>query len=85
MRKVITPSIAALMVMSSSFVWAWEDVSGTVRSINHEARTVTLDDGKTYTLRAEIAHTDLKVGDKVTVSTQVEQGKNVVNKITKSG
>lgn len=85
MRKQLASAIVTLMVTASSLAWAWEPVSGTITRIDHQAGTLALDNGKTYTLLPAVAHTDAKVGDKVTVTTQVEQGKNVVNKIEKTG
>jgi Cu/Ag efflux protein CusF len=72
------------MVAGCTFAWAWSDVSGTIRSINANTHEITLDDGKTYTTEQAVNIASLKVGDKVTITTQVENGKNVVNKVAKS-
>jgi Cu/Ag efflux protein CusF len=85
MKKLVVPAVAALMALSTSFAWAWSDVTGVIKSINVNAHELVLDDGKTYTVPQTINLSTFKTGDKVMVSTQIENGKNMVNKMTKAG
>jgi Cu/Ag efflux protein CusF len=84
MRKLVIPAAAALMAMSVSFAWA-ADVTGVIKSINANAHEIVLDDGKTYSLPQSIKMTDFKEGDKIMVSAEVQNGKNVVSKVEKTG
>ncbi len=82
MKKLIIPAIAAL-AMSTSLAWS-ADVSGVIKSIDANAHQITLDDGKTYTVDQSVKLTDFKAGDKVMVSAEVQNGKNMANKVTKA-
>ena len=85
MKKVVASAVAALFAMNMTAAWAWSDVSGTIKSINANAHEITLDNGKTYTVDQSVKLTDLKAGDKVMVSTEEQNGKNMANKVTKAG
>jgi len=84
MRKVIVPAAAALIAMSVSFAWA-ADVTGVIKSINAKSHEIVLDDGKTYTVPQSMKLSDFKEGDKVMVSAEVQNGKNVASKVEKTG
>jgi len=84
MKKLVIPAAAALMAMSVSFAWAG-DVTGIIKSINANAHEIVLDDGKTYSLPQNINIMNFKEGDKVMVSAEVQNGKNVVSKVAKAG
>jgi quercetin dioxygenase-like cupin family protein len=62
------PMLAAAILAASTFAAFAADVSGAVKSIDAAKMTVTLDDGKTYTLLAGFDATTLKVGEKLTIS-----------------
>ena len=83
MRKLVIPAVAALMAMSVS-AWA-ADVTGVIKSINANTHEIVLDDGKTYTVPQNMKLTDFKAGDKVMVSAEVQNGKNVASKVEKAG
>ena len=85
MKNVSATAIAALFAMNMTAAWAWSDVSGTIKSINANAHEITLDNGKTYTVDQSVKLTDFKAGDKVMVSAEEQNGKNMVNKVTKAG
>ena len=85
MRKFVIPAIAAAMVMNAGFAFAWSDVTGVIKTIDTQKHEVVLDNGKIYMLNNTVNPQTFKVGDKVIVSTQVENGKNMVNKMTKTG
>jgi Cu/Ag efflux protein CusF len=82
MKKIAVPALAAMMVMSGSFAWAWSDVSGTIDKINAKSHEITLDNGQTYMLEKSLKMGDLKKGTKVTLSWEEQKGKNMVNKLT---
>jgi hypothetical protein len=68
--------------MSVGTAFAWSDVSGTIDSI--KGTQVVLDNGQTYSIQKGVSLSGLKKGDKVTLSVEAENGKNMVNKVTKS-
>ncbi len=82
MRKVALFAAAGALVMSSSFAFAWSDVSGTIDKVNTKAREVTLDNGQTYVFAKNVKMGALKKGEKVTLSWEEQKGKNMVNKVT---
>ena len=82
MRKFVIIAAAGTMVMGSSFAWAWSDVTGTVDKIDTKTHEVTLDNGQTYMLEKSLKMGGLKKGEKVTLSWEEQNGKNMVNKVT---
>jgi Cu/Ag efflux protein CusF len=85
MKKFLVPSIASLLMLGSSPVWAWSQVTGSINSIDPKAHEITLDNGTTYKLQASVDVSTLAAGDKVTVNTETKNGQQIVNKVTKSG
>ena len=83
MKKIVFPAVAALMAMSVSFAWA-ADVMGVIKTINANAHEIVLDDGKTYTVPQNVNLSTFKEGDKVMVTAEVQNGKNVASKVTKA-
>jgi Cu/Ag efflux protein CusF len=83
MKKFVLPAVAASMAMSVSFAWA-ADVMGVIKTINANAHEIVLDDGKTYTVPQNVNLSTFKEGDKVMVTAEVENGKNVASKVTKA-
>jgi methyl coenzyme M reductase beta subunit len=84
MKKFAVPALAALMVLSAGTAFAWSDVTGMIKTINPKSHEIVLDNGKTYVLDQGVAIGTFKTGDKVTMTTQVENGKNMVNKLAKA-
>jgi Cu/Ag efflux protein CusF len=84
MRKFAVPALAALFVLNAGLAMAWSNVTGVIKSIDASTHEFTLDDGKTYAVEGNINLGTFKTGDKVTVTTQPENGKNMVNKVIKS-
>lgn len=84
MKRFVCAATSALLLLSAGPAFAWSDVSGTVKSIDMKTHMITLDNGKAYEAQAAVNLNTFKVGDKVTISTEVENGKNVVNKVTKT-
>ncbi len=67
MKKLVIAAGAAVLLAMSSLAALADEASGSITNIDETAMTVTLDDGNTYTLPADVDPTSLKVGDKVTV------------------
>ena len=84
MKTFAVPALAALMVLGAGSAFAWSDVTGTIKTLDPAMHQIVLDNGKTYILDTGVAMGTFKAGDKVTVTTQVENGKNMVNKLAKS-
>ena len=69
MRKLMIAASAAALLATVSIAAA-ADVTGTIKSIDATAGTVTLDNGQTFTLAADLKSqaASWKVGDKVKVT-----------------
>ena len=79
MRKLIAPIAAGVLVISTAVFAA--TASGTVKSVDAKAGTVTLDDGVTYMLPSTVKADTIKVGSKVKVTFDKTGGKMVASKI----
>lgn len=83
MRKVAISALAGMVVLgTSSFAFAWSDVTGTIDKLNTKTHQVVLDNGQTYFLEKKVKMGNLKKGEKVTLSWEEQKGKNMVNKVT---
>ena len=65
MNRLMMAAGAAAVLAASSFAAYAADISGAVVSVDASAGTVTLDDGKTYTLPQGFDLAALKAGEKV--------------------
>lgn len=83
--KVFVPLLVTAAIGFSSPSWAWSKESGNITSIDPNAHEIALDNGKTYSLQAAVNLASLAVGDKVTVTTEEQGGKNVASKVAKTG
>ena len=83
MKKFMVPLFLGAMVASAP-AWAWSHVSGSITSIDLNARQIGLDNGTTYTLQPSVKLSSLAVGDKVTVNTETKGKQHLVNKVTKT-
>ena len=79
MRKLIVPIATGLLIISAAAFAA--TASGTVKSVDPKAGTVTLDDGVTYMLPSTVKADTIKVGSKVKVTFDKTGGKMVASKI----
>jgi Cu/Ag efflux protein CusF len=69
MRKILFPAVAAALLATSFGAYAADaTATGTIKSIDDKAMTVTLDGGVVYKLPAGFKAADLKVGEKITVT-----------------
>ena len=72
-------AILTLVPMSVAFA---AQTSGAITAISKNADTITLSDGKTYTLPEGIEDTNLRVGVKVQLTYSIRGGKAVVSRLT---
>lgn len=77
--QILMAAMLALAPMSPAFA---AQSSGTITAISKNADTITLSDGKTYTLPEGIEDTRLKVGEKVQLTYSIRGGKAVVSHLT---
>src|SRR5260221_1341006 len=68
MKKLLIAAGAAALSAASSLTALADEASGTITGIDTASGSVTLSDGKIYFLPQNVAATNLKVGDKVTIT-----------------
>jgi len=78
-RQILMAAILTLVPMSVAFA---AQTSGAITAISKNADTITLSDGKTYTLPEGIEDTNLRVGVKVQLTYSIRGGKAVVSRLT---
>jgi hypothetical protein len=81
MKPQIIFMVAMLTLAPMSAAFAAQ-TSGTITAISKDADTITLSDGKTYTLPEGIEDTKLSVGEKVQLTYSIRSGKAVVSHLT---
>ena len=74
MKKVILPTIAAMLFAGASVAYA-DMATGKIKSINTAKDTITLDNGSTYVAPAGAKLSTFKVGEKVSVDYMMMKGK----------
>lgn len=80
MRLLIAMLMTVVSLFSPISAFAQsDDVESTIKAISTEKLTVTLEDGKTYTVPAEFNFDGLTPGVKVVVYYTVVDGKRVVD------
>jgi len=83
-RFMIFLSLAVVTALSMP-AWASTEVSGSINSVDPNAREIVLDNGKTYTLQPGVDMAKLAPWDKVTINTETKGNQNIVDKVTKTG
>ncbi len=78
MKKLVIAAGAAVLLAMSSLAALADEASGSVTNVDDSAMTVTLDDGNTYTLPADVDSSTLQVGDKVTIEYTKDADGNLV-------
>lgn len=68
---------AAALLMLSGMALA-EQAEGTIKQVNKESMTLTLDNGKSYKLNAEMDVDALSSGMEVVIAYDVTAGENVI-------
>jgi len=75
--RVITGFIAAALLFIAGQAFAGQ-TEGLIKKIDKDAMTLTLDDGKTYKLNAEMDVDSLQPGMEVVIAFDVTGGQNVI-------
>ncbi|MFZ5709087.1 MAG: DUF1344 domain-containing protein [Pseudomonadota bacterium] len=83
MRNLLIPATLALSVglSGAAFAATAPDV-GAIKAIDAKAGSITLVDGKTFMLPKGFKVNTLKVGEKVSVKWELQNGKNVASAVT---
>ena len=68
MNKVLTAASAVALLVASSLSALAAEASGTIASIDASAGTVTLEDGQTFVLPADVDAASLNAGAEVTIT-----------------
>lgn len=74
--RILAGAAAALMLISTA-AFA-EQAEGLIRKVDKEAMTLTLDNGKSYKLNAEMDVDLLEAGMDVVIAYDVTNGENVI-------
>lgn len=75
--RVLFGAVAALMLFAASAAFAGQ-TEGLIKSVDKDTMTLTLDDGKSYKLNAEMDVDSLKPGMDVVIAYDVTDGQNVI-------
>ncbi|TGP45263.1 DUF1344 domain-containing protein [bacterium M00.F.Ca.ET.230.01.1.1] len=78
-KSVITA--AMIMAIASANVAYAKATTGTIASIDNKGDSITLSDGKTFSLPEGIEAETLKVGEKVTITYSTKAGKLAASRI----
>lgn len=79
--KRLLATVAAAALMTSAAAALADESSGKIKMVDPAAMTLTLEDGTVYQLSEGVAIQDLKPGQEVTVSYEVQEGKNVADSV----
>ncbi|WP_259674004.1 DUF1344 domain-containing protein [Rhizobium sp. NZLR10] len=74
--------MAAILALAPTGMALAAQTSGTITAISKKADTITLSDGKKYTLPEGIEDTNLRIGEKVQLTYAIRGGKSVVSRLT---
>ena len=74
--RILAGAAAALMLISTAALA--EQAEGLIRKVDKEAMTLTLDNGKSYKLNAEMDVDALQVGMDIVIAYDVTNGENVI-------
>jgi Cu/Ag efflux protein CusF len=81
MKKLMMAASAAVLLGASSLAHAG-DATGTITSVDLAAGTVTLDGADTFLLPPTIDAGELKLGEKVTITFEEQDGKMTATDVT---
>lgn len=83
MRNLLIPATLALSVgLAGAAFAATAPAVGAIKAIDAKTDSITLVDGKTYVLPKGFKLSSLKVGEKVSVKWELQNGKNVASAVT---
>ena len=84
MKMLLVPVLVAVLAAPACAA-EQSQVSGTITQLDSGKHQITLSDGVTYNLPADMQAPTLKVGDRVTVTAEKQDGASVVQKLAKAG
>ena len=83
MRKLLVPAVAAAILASSAVAFAaTHNTTGTVKSFDSKAMTLTLANGTQYMLPKTFKDPGLKAGEKVTIAWDTKGGSKIAEQVT---
>lgn len=82
MRALIVPAITAAFLSTSTLAFAADMATGTVKAFDLTTHSLTLDNGTVYTLPANFKDPGLKIGENVSISWQMKDGKHMADTVT---
>jgi Cu/Ag efflux protein CusF len=82
MRIMLAPAALAAALALAPAAFAGQTATGSIKSIDMEAHTLTLSDGTVYMLPSSFRDPGLKVGEKVSVSWEMHNGKHLADTVT---
>jgi Cu/Ag efflux protein CusF len=87
MRHFGTLCLASAFIIAATAgaAMAMDKVSGTIKSVDPQIHELTLDDGKTSNVASNVTLDGLKPGDKVTISAETKNGKNMASAVEQTG
>jgi Cu/Ag efflux protein CusF len=80
MKKLVIPFAAAVMFAGIGFASA-ETATGAIKALDPATFTITLEDGSAYVVDPKTDLMTMKAGDKVQITFDVKEGKNVATAI----
>ena len=83
MRKPLVMAALAASIISTAAFAATSDI-GPIKALDQSKHQLTLIDGKVFTLPSTWSGTGFKVGDKVKVTYQIQNGKMMASDVAKA-
>lgn len=81
MKFTVPLAFAAVLMSSLAAFAAATTATNTVKSIDAKKNEIVLNDGKTYELPKKFKTDGIKAGEKVMITFEVKNGKNVASKV----
>lgn len=82
MRSLIVPAVSAALITSATLAFAAQTSTGAVKAFDLNNHTLTLQDGIVYMLPNNFKEPGLKIGEKVTVTWDMKDGKHMASQVT---
>lgn len=82
MRTLLIPAAAAVLLATSALGFAAQHTTGTVKSFNNKAMSLTLADGSVYMIPKTVKTPALKAGEKVDISWDSSGKNRMVDSVT---
>lgn len=82
MRTLLIPAAVAALLATSAIGFAASHTNGRVKTYDHQAMTLTLEDGSTFMLKKDFKDPGLKSGERVRVSWDKNGSTKVADSVT---